>query len=111
MEQKTLKYWQDKAASLSIEGRAFIDGAYRDATSGKTFDCMNPADGSLLAKATDSDEADVNAAAHAARPAATCGCRKRRRRESRSATRRASMFRARRIASNGSLKRSIKRAA
>lgn len=31
MEKKTFVYWQDKAASLPIEGRAFIDGASRDA--------------------------------------------------------------------------------
>ena len=31
MNKLTLTDWQDKAASLEIEGRAFIDGASRDA--------------------------------------------------------------------------------
>ncbi|WP_275891268.1 hypothetical protein [Burkholderia sp. LMG 13014] len=40
MNKLTLADWQDKAASLKIEGRAFIDGASRDAHGGKTFDCV-----------------------------------------------------------------------
>jgi 4-(gamma-glutamylamino)butanal dehydrogenase len=69
MEKKSLEYWQNLAASLHIEGRAFIDGEYRDAASGNTFDCVNPSDGTLLAKIADSGEADVNAAVAAARRA------------------------------------------
>src|SRR6202171_3749441 len=69
MEKKSLQYWQNLAASLRIEGRAFIDGEYRDAASGNTFDCVNPSDGTLLAKVADSGEADVNAAVAAARRA------------------------------------------
>ena len=56
MEKKSLEYWQNLAASLRIEGRAFIDGEYRDAASGNTFDCVNPSDGTLLAKVADSGE-------------------------------------------------------
>ena len=69
MDRKSLAYWQDKAATLSIEGRAFIDGAYRDAQSGRTFDCVSPIDGKLLAKVADSGAADVDAAVAAARRA------------------------------------------
>src|SRR6266702_6061778 len=69
MKQKSLEYWQNLAASLRIEGRAFIDGEYRDAVSGNTFDCINPSDGTLLAKVAESAEADVNAAVAAARRA------------------------------------------
>src|SRR5882762_9459716 len=69
MEKKSLEYWQNLAASLHIEGRAFIDGEYRDAASGNTVDCVNPSDGTLLAKIADSGEADVNAAVAAARRA------------------------------------------
>lgn len=69
MENKSPEYWQNLAASLRIEGRAFIDGEYRDAASGNTFDCVNPSDGSLLAKVPDSGEADLNAAVAAARRA------------------------------------------
>ncbi|CAM2138101.1 aldehyde dehydrogenase [Paraburkholderia tropica] len=69
MEKKTLAYWQDKAATLSIEGRAFIDGAYRDAYSGRSFDCVSPIDGRVLASVADCGAADVDAAVAAARRA------------------------------------------
>ncbi|WP_027794963.1 aldehyde dehydrogenase [Paraburkholderia acidipaludis] len=69
MEKKTLAYWQDKAATLSIEGRAFIDGAYRDAYSGRTFDCVSPIDGRVLVSVADCGAADVDAAVAAARRA------------------------------------------
>ncbi|MCX4161261.1 MULTISPECIES: aldehyde dehydrogenase [Paraburkholderia] len=69
MDKNSLAYWQDKAATLSIEGRAFIDGAYRDSQSGRTFDCVSPIDGKLLAKVADSGAADVDAAVAAARRA------------------------------------------
>ncbi|WP_296659554.1 aldehyde dehydrogenase [Paraburkholderia sp.] len=69
MEKKTLAYWQDKAATLSIEGRAFIDGAYRDAYSGRTFDCVSPIDARVLASVADCGAADVDAAVAAARRA------------------------------------------
>jgi gamma-glutamyl-gamma-aminobutyraldehyde dehydrogenase len=67
--EKTLAYWQDKAATLSIEGRAFIDGEYRHATNGRTFDCLSPIDGKLLVKVADSAADDVDAAVAAARRA------------------------------------------
>ncbi|MEW6339073.1 MAG: aldehyde dehydrogenase [Paraburkholderia sp.] len=67
--EKTLAYWQDLAATLSIEGRAFIDGEYRHAASGRTFDCLSPIDGKLLAKVAESAAEDVNAAVVAARRA------------------------------------------
>ncbi|WP_213300981.1 aldehyde dehydrogenase [Paraburkholderia sacchari] len=69
MEKRTLAYWLDKAASLSIEGRAFIDGASRDAYSGRTFDCVSPIDGRVLANVADCGAADVDAAVAAARRA------------------------------------------
>ncbi|MFX1764489.1 aldehyde dehydrogenase [Paraburkholderia sp. A1RI-2L] len=69
MEKRTLAYWQDKAASLSIEGRAFIDGAVRDAYSGRTFDCVSPIDGRVLTSVADCGAADVDAAVAAARRA------------------------------------------
>ena len=67
--EKTLAYWQDKAATLSIEGRAFIDGEYRHAANGRTFDCLSPTDGKLLVKVADSAADDVDAAVAAARRA------------------------------------------
>ncbi|WP_341318902.1 aldehyde dehydrogenase [Paraburkholderia sp. IMGN_8] len=73
MDKKTLSFWQDKAAALSIEGRAFIDGEYRAAEGGRTFDCLSPIDGKLLAKVADSGAADVDAAVAAARRAFDSG--------------------------------------
>ncbi|MFM0010284.1 aldehyde dehydrogenase [Paraburkholderia sediminicola] len=73
MDKKSLAFWQDKAATLSIEGRAFIDGEYRDAADGRTFDCLSPIDGKLLAKVADSGAADVDAAVAAARRAFDSG--------------------------------------
>ncbi|WP_454827375.1 aldehyde dehydrogenase [Paraburkholderia xenovorans] len=73
MDKKSLAFWQDKAATLSIEGRAFIDGEYRDAEGGRTFDCLSPIDGKLLAKVADSGAADVDAAVSAARRAFDSG--------------------------------------
>ena len=69
MEQKTLSYWQGKAASLVIEGRAFIDGAYRDAHSGRAFDCVSPIDGRTIAKVADCGAEDVDHAVAVARRA------------------------------------------
>ncbi|MFM0291672.1 MULTISPECIES: aldehyde dehydrogenase [Paraburkholderia] len=73
MDKKSLAFWQDKAATLAIEGRAFIDGEYRDADGGRTFDCLSPIDGKLLAKVADSGAADVDAAVAAARRAFDSG--------------------------------------
>ncbi|MEK6364323.1 MAG: aldehyde dehydrogenase, partial [Burkholderia cenocepacia] len=50
MNKLTLADWQHKAASLEIEGRAFIDGASRDPPGGKTLECVIPIDGRVLAK-------------------------------------------------------------
>ena len=69
MDKTTLAYWREKAATLEIEGRAFINGEYRPAESGRTFDCVSPIDGKVLVKVADCGEADVNAAVRAARHA------------------------------------------
>ncbi|WP_414451415.1 aldehyde dehydrogenase [Burkholderia sp. 22PA0099] len=64
----TLADWQKLAASLSIEGRAFIDGAYRT-TARHHFDCLSPIDGRVLATVTESGPEEVDAAVAAARRA------------------------------------------
>lgn len=51
------------------EGRAFIDGEYRDAISGFTFPSINPATDKLVADISDCDEPDINDAVAAARRA------------------------------------------
>ncbi|MGI2217769.1 aldehyde dehydrogenase [Shewanella baltica] len=54
--------WESLAASLSINGKAFINGEYQDAVSGNTFDCISPIDGRLLVKVASCDLADANLA-------------------------------------------------
>ena len=61
--------WQARAAALNIETRAFIDGAYVAARSGKTFARISPIDGRVIAQVADGDAADVDAAVAAARRA------------------------------------------
>ena len=42
--------WHARAATLALRTRAFIDGKYVEARSGETFDCVNPANGKVMAK-------------------------------------------------------------
>jgi NAD-dependent aldehyde dehydrogenases len=69
MNKKTFADWQDRAATLKIEGRAFINGALSHSRDGKTFLCASPIDGRELARVADCGEADVDAAVAAARRA------------------------------------------
>ncbi len=60
----------EKAArELSFRTRAFIDGQFRDAASGKTYTSINPATGKPLAQIAACDVPDVDAAVKAARRA------------------------------------------
>ncbi len=59
--------WEQRAKALHIEGRAFIHGAYRNAASGETFECISPVDGRLLARVSSCDKADAEAAVADAR--------------------------------------------
>ncbi len=59
--------WQTLADSLQIRTQAFIDGRYVDAASGKTFDCISPIDGRVLAKVAESEGEDIERAVAAAR--------------------------------------------
>lgn len=61
--------WVKRAQSIAIPSRAFIDGRYVDALSGRTFDDINPATGKLNGKVAECDAADVDAAVRAARRA------------------------------------------
>jgi 4-guanidinobutyraldehyde dehydrogenase/NAD-dependent aldehyde dehydrogenase len=61
--------WRDRAATLAIEGRAFVDGQYVAAASGATFDCVSPIDGRVLAKVAACEAADVDRAVASARRA------------------------------------------
>jgi gamma-glutamyl-gamma-aminobutyraldehyde dehydrogenase len=54
--------WLALAAKLDIATGLFIDGAYRPAVAGETFDCVNPATGELIAVMAKGQAADIDAA-------------------------------------------------
>ncbi len=68
------------ATAVEIRDRAFIDGAYVDAASGETFDCVNPATGEVLARVAACDADDVDRAVRGARVAFESGAGRARRR-------------------------------
>lgn len=57
------------AAALTFPAQAFVDGAFRPAISGRTFDTVNPATGAILAKVADCAAEDVDFAVARARDA------------------------------------------
>jgi 4-guanidinobutyraldehyde dehydrogenase / NAD-dependent aldehyde dehydrogenase len=61
--------WHDRARTLEFRTQVFIDGRYRDAASGATFDCINPATGKLLARVAAGDQEDIDRAVISARAA------------------------------------------
>ena len=65
--------WQKKAEQLHFEGRAYIDGTYQKALSGKEFTSINPATGKVLASIDWCGEDDVTLAVRAARRAFDSG--------------------------------------
>lgn len=69
----TLDDWSARAARLAPRNRAFIDGDFVDAASGKTFDCINPANGALLTRVAECDATDVDRAVAVARRAFEAG--------------------------------------
>ncbi|MCW8832355.1 MAG: aldehyde dehydrogenase [Colwellia sp.] len=67
MSKTDLTYWQQQAKSLTIEGRAFINGDYVDAQNKETFACISPIDGKPLAEIALCAEAEANQAVTCAR--------------------------------------------
>lgn len=65
--------WHERAGKLRVEARAYIDGAYVDAISGQTFDCINPATGRSIATVASCDAADVDRAVKSGRRAFESG--------------------------------------
>lgn len=65
----TTEEYRAIAAGLSLPTQAFVDGAFRPAQSGKTFDTINPATGAVLAKVAACDAGDVDFAVAKARDA------------------------------------------
>lgn len=68
-ELLTAQEYKAIAAGLNPPTGAFIDGGFRPAISGKTFDTVNPATGELIAKVAACDAADVDLAVEKAREA------------------------------------------
>ena len=69
----SLDDYQNQAAALNYRNQAFIGGAFVDAASGETFDCVSPVDGEVLTKVAACDTEDVNRAVAAAREAFEAG--------------------------------------
>jgi len=67
-EAKTIN-WRERASALHFRTAAFIDGKYRPAVSGETFDCINPATGKVIAQVASCGKRDVEAAVASARRA------------------------------------------
>jgi gamma-glutamyl-gamma-aminobutyraldehyde dehydrogenase len=66
---QTREQWQARAAALHIRHQAFIDGKYVDSASGKTFDCISPADGRVIVAVAECEAEDVDRAVASARRA------------------------------------------
>jgi len=71
--QQSDERWAQRAREISINGSAFIDGAYVAALSGESFDCVSPIDGRVLAQVASTGAADVDKAVVAARRAFEAG--------------------------------------
>ena len=69
----TREDWEKLESQISIRNKAFINGQYVDAASGKTFDCVSPVDGRVLTQVASCDVEDVNRAVAAARAAFNSG--------------------------------------
>ncbi|ANN80160.1 aldehyde dehydrogenase PuuC [Bordetella flabilis] len=65
--------WAARAAQCTPEWRAFIDGQYRPALSGKTFATINPATGQAIAQIAACDAEDVDVTVASARRAFESG--------------------------------------
>jgi 4-guanidinobutyraldehyde dehydrogenase/NAD-dependent aldehyde dehydrogenase len=65
----SLADWKGLVDGLSIRTQAFVGGEYVDAASGETFECVNPADNSVITSVAATDSEDVDRAVAAARRA------------------------------------------
>lgn len=73
MDFKHLAWWQDKAKSMEIETRLFINGEYCSAVDNTTFETIDPAAQHTLAHVARGKKADVDLAVQAARRVFECG--------------------------------------
>ena len=65
--------WQALADNLTLEGRAYLNGAYQWAVDGGTFASISPIDGRELAAIASCDQSDADQAVLAARTAFEAG--------------------------------------
>ena len=65
----TKDQWIARARATTPDGRAFINGHYVNAKSGKTFDKISSADGTVAGQVADCDAADIDLAVSAAKTA------------------------------------------
>lgn len=73
MELKTNEHYLGVAKDLKFTTRAFIDGRFVEAESGKVFKSINPADGTELTQVVSCGTVELEKAVQAARKAFTCG--------------------------------------
>lgn len=64
---------EDRAASLSLPNRLFIDGQHVDAVSGRTFATISPRNGQVIGEVAEGDAEDIDRAVAAARRAFDSG--------------------------------------
>jgi 4-(gamma-glutamylamino)butanal dehydrogenase len=69
----TLADWTAHAADVSPRDGIYVDGAFRPADAGATFDSINPASGDVLAAVASAQASDVDAAVRSARRAFDAG--------------------------------------
>lgn len=67
MLDKTKQDWRSQADDLEIEGRAFINGQYRNALAGETRTTISPADGQEIAAVASCGTEDADEAVKVAR--------------------------------------------
>lgn len=73
MSELSHKDWIDRAAAIRFRDKAFIDGKFVAARSGRTFESINPATGETLAEVASCGEEDVDRAVASARRAFQSG--------------------------------------
>jgi gamma-glutamyl-gamma-aminobutyraldehyde dehydrogenase len=69
VQPTTLDDWTRSAADVRPRDGIFVDGAFRPAESGATFDTVNPATGAVIAAVASAQAADVDLAVTSARRA------------------------------------------
>ena len=61
--------WHARARALRPRTGIFIDGSFRPAAAGQSFDCISPIDGRVIAQVAAGDAPDVDAAVASGRAA------------------------------------------